>query len=106
MSQAASESGRHPLNSPSGRDAQCTLGSYYARGVGVAKSKEKAFELYLRAAEGRSDTGCLAVGLALMKGDGVAKDIRRARSWVKRVADKGDKEAMQMLAAMMLIPDQ
>ena len=55
---------------------------------------ELAVILYERAAVQGHPTAEYAYGAALLKGDGVAPDVARGRSWLERAASQGEDEVM------------
>ena len=62
------------------RNAGCVnLGAYSEHGIGGAQDLPQARELYQKACDGGEMQGCFNLGLAFMKGHGVAKDLRSTK---------------------------
>jgi TPR repeat protein/S1-C subfamily serine protease len=73
--------------------AMYQLGLLYEEGQGVPQNKEKAFEIFLRAAKDDNNdmSACLfKVGLAYLTGQGVAKDEQEAFEWFIKSANHGE----------------
>ena len=77
-------------------------GSLYQQGLGVAKNISKAIQYYLRSAE--QDYCRAQVSLALIYKDGIAveKNPAEAENWLRRAAQLGDKQAIDILGQSAL----
>lgn len=79
--------------------AMYELANIYLDGInGVTINKNRAIELYRRAAEAGSSKAQNALGLCYTTGNGVPKDDDEAFSWYSVAADQGEKFAMRNLA--------
>ncbi len=79
-------------------EAQCNLGYYYEKGVGLDKDIDKAIELYsLSANQGNSDAQ-LVLALYYENGDSVPKDIDKAIELFTLSANQGNSDAQLVLA--------
>lgn len=74
----------------------------YASGNGVGKSSERAFSLYLKAAQQGHYLSQFKVGKCYLKGEGVDADIEKGLQIIKSVAGKGFPLAQQALGEMYL----
>ncbi|MEE8388253.1 MAG: tetratricopeptide repeat protein [Acidiferrobacterales bacterium] len=82
-------------------DAQYIMGNVYASGMPnleVKKDASAAFVWYLKAAKQNHVKAQYEVAAAYILGDGVPRDLDKARSWLKRAVDGGDKDAKAVLA--------
>ena len=66
-------------------------------GFGVEENKEKAFELFKKAADLGSAQGALDAGKALYLGEGTKKNIKEALVYFEKSAEKGVDEAKDAL---------
>ena len=66
--------------------------------MGVEKSLEKSFEMYLLALEGGSISARFYVGECYFKGEGVKKDYEKAINLSTLAAEKGNKASQFKLA--------
>jgi TPR repeat protein len=66
--------------------AQYALGTYYYRGVGVAKNWPEAFYWFREAAEGGHSGAQLALGLFYLQGKGTAQSYEASIPWLRKVA--------------------
>lgn len=78
--------------------AQAAIAHMYARGLGVPRDPELAFQLFLKAARGDHPASKSYVGYALLTGRGVERDVPKARFWLSEAADAGDIDALLQLA--------
>ena len=79
-------------------EAQCNLGYYYEKGVGLDKDIDKAIELYsLSANQGNSDAQ-LVLALYYENGDSVPKNIDKAIELYSLSANQGNSYAQYLLA--------
>ncbi|RMF15922.1 MAG: hypothetical protein D6758_08920, partial [Gammaproteobacteria bacterium] len=76
------------------------LSALYRKGQGVARSPGQAFHYLRCAAEGGKVTAMRGVGLALLAGDGIRKNVVEARQWLERAARAGDTVAAERLASV------
>ena len=76
-------------------EAMVKMGMNYQYGYGdvLAKDFEKAATLYARATELGSIEGCYRLAMCLRRGQGVPKDVSRARTLFEHAAQNGHKQA-------------
>lgn len=92
--------GRAPRAAPPWRLSDLPSARSYGRsldyllGRGVAQDKQRAFALNAEAAESGHHDAVLAMGWFYLNGEGVDKDIERAKKWYRRSARQGDRRAM------------
>ncbi len=79
-------------------NAQYTLGSMYAEGLGVPKDYTKARE-WLEKAAAQGNAYAQAT-LGMIGGREVPKDYTNTRGWYKKTAAQGDTDAQERLDAM------
>lgn len=87
-------------------DAQYTMGNAYASGMpnlAIKKDSRAAFSWYLKAARQNHVKAQYEVAAAYITGDGVKRDLDRARSWLKKAADGGHKDAKEVLAGFPVV---
>jgi TPR repeat protein len=85
--------------------AQATLASCYDNGRGVSKDPASAFELYLSVASSTESHPAVAsaqynVAIAYLNGDGVAREVSKATTWLQRAASKGHVRSRQVLSSL------
>jgi TPR repeat protein len=90
------------------------LGKCYKDGEGVEKNRQKAIELFMKAAKQENADAQYQLGKAYMKGKGVPADEKKAKSLLKKAvnnekdgeeilmkirkdASEGDEDAKQIL---------
>lgn len=79
-------------------EAQYYIGLCYAKGFGVKKDMDKAFEWYNKAAEQGNAKAMLDLAVSCyMEGKGVKKDEKKAYDLIEKAADKGEPDAMWIL---------
>ena len=61
----------------------------YAKGEGVPRDDNKAFEWYFKAAEQRHAFAQYNLGLMYAKGEGVPRDDNKAVEWYFKAAEQG-----------------
>ncbi len=66
------------------------MGCCYDFGYGVKEDENKAFELYLKSAEGGYKEAFKDVGDCYYDGRGISKDENEAIEWYLKGAEKGD----------------
>lgn len=76
------------------------LGWKYYSGTGVEQDDQKAFELFLEAAEYGDEIAQFNVGFMYYSGRYVAQDYSKAAEWYRKSADRGYVEAQYNLALM------
>lgn len=81
-------------------EAQRNLAQLYRLGLGVERDNERAYDLYIAAAEQNSVEAQVNVAFLLLTGEGVDKDPRQAALWFARAADQGDALAQFNLGLM------
>ena len=87
--------------SSSARGAALVLGNaYYLGAGGLTQDNVSAAEWYLRAAEAGSNVGAYNLGLMYRDGEGVARDVQQARTWLQTALDAGNENARPILAAL------
>ena len=76
-------------------DAMVKMGMNYEYGYGSVLDKDfkQAVSLYAKAAKLGSVEGCYRLAMCLRRGQGVPKDIAKARELLQRAADNGHKKA-------------
>jgi len=78
------------------------MGNLYRKGLGVEQSLEKAFELYVYAAERGHPEDQSNVGFMYMRGEGVAKDYEKARFWLEKATAQNWATAYDKLGLLYL----
>ncbi len=78
-------------------EAAYILGTLYARGEGVGKNPEKAFELYAKAAEQGMADAQWKLALCYKTGAGVESDPVQAVRWMQKAAQQGHAESARTL---------
>lgn len=78
------------------------MGNLYRKGLGVELNFEKAFELYLYAAERGHPEDQANVGFMYMRGDGVKKDYEKSRFWFEKAAAQNWASAYDKLGLLYL----
>ncbi|RIB22704.1 hypothetical protein C2G38_2173226 [Gigaspora rosea] len=71
---------QHSSKTTCGRSNDRNVGNCYKDGIGIPKDEKKAFELYLKFAEGGNSNGSLSIGHCYQNGIGVLKD-EKAFGW-------------------------
>ncbi len=80
------------------------LGRTFQNGWGGQKrDQKKAFQHFLKSAEGGIPGGQWNVGMALLNGWGATRDDRAAYEWVRRAAEAGDPRGEISLAVMLAV---
>ncbi|MBS7327826.1 MAG: sel1 repeat family protein [Oxalobacter sp.] len=79
--------------------AMHNLGAYY---LNVYYDQERAFRWYHNAAKAGHTQSQVVVALMYLKGTGVPQDMTQAIGWLQKAASQGSKEAMQLLARLVL----
>lgn len=78
--------------------AKATLAYMLYKGLGCKQNYAAAYDLFLAEAE-YGNTSCMYyVGLCLRNGYGVPQNIKESTKWLKKSADKGDKQSISELA--------
>ena len=78
----------------------CNLGYCYQEGTGVVLNSQKAFELYMVAADHEYIRGYLMVAQSYMNGMGVEQSFPEAMKWLEKAAEAGNPTAMYYLGAI------
>jgi TPR repeat protein len=78
------------------------MGNLYRKGLGVERNLEKAFELYIYAAERGHPEDQSNVGYMYMRGEGVKKDYEKARYWLEKAAAQNWATAYDKLGLLYL----
>ncbi len=79
--------------------AMHNLGAYY---LNVYYDQERAFRWYHNAAKAGHTQSQVVVALMYLKGTGVSQDMTQAIGWLQKAASQGSKEALQLLARLVL----
>ena len=82
--------------------AMLSLGSFYERGVGVARNYSKAFEWYEKAAKSGKAEGWFNMGVCHEIGMGVSSNIAKAVECYQKAADMGLALAMYKISALYI----
>ena len=81
--------------------AQCSLGAYYGKGIGVseddAEGDEEAVKWFRKAADQGNAGGQYNLGLCYSLGVGVPRDGAEAVKWYRKAADQGNADAQFQL---------
>lgn len=72
----------------------------YEHGEAVPRDYQRALELYCQAARSGNPTAFLNLGWMYLNGRGVARDDARAVAWLKRAANHGIDQAVNLLALL------
>ncbi|MGI2031809.1 tetratricopeptide repeat protein [Rhizobium panacihumi] len=70
-------------------DAQVSLGTFYAAGLGVEQNFDEAAKWYRRAADQNSPAGLYFLGMMHFTGKGVKEDLIAATQFIGRASDAG-----------------
>jgi hypothetical protein len=81
-------------------DAQCLLGTLYAKGRGMPKNNAEALRWYRAAAEQGNAKGQYYLAVIFDMGDGVPRDYAEALKWYRKAAEQGLAVAQSNLGAM------
>ena len=73
------------------------IGYFYNCGIGTYVNKEKAFEFYQKAANLNHMIAQYNLAVMYETGNGVAKDIKKAKDWYRKSAVQGYKQAIKRL---------
>lgn len=77
-------------------NALTSLGIFSLRGLGgVPQDKEKAFQLFVSAAEKGHSRAMKNAAVMLDRGDGIVQDQKQALFWYQKAGDAGDGEALE-----------
>ena len=77
------------------------LAYIYAEGIeGIEPDADKAFELFLKAANAGIPGAMFMVGYCYVGGHGVSPDVEEAQKWLKMAADSDIPEAKELLAQL------
>lgn len=76
------------------------LGSYYMYGLSTGSDATKAVEYWARAAKAGLSDGQYLYGEALLKGNGVAKDVAAAKIWLKKSDEAGNRLAKYQMSLL------
>lgn len=82
-------------------EGYCNLGYCYEQGQGVVLSSQKAFELYMVAAEHGYNRGCLMVANCYLTGVYVEANAAEALAWLTKAADNGSVTAMYYAGSIL-----
>ena len=90
-------------STPKGEAAKLLNLAYdYEEGNGVPKDKQKAFELFQKAANLGSINGMFWTGMYYIYGEVTPKDSPRAFAWCKKAAENGQDDAMFVTGELYL----
>ena len=85
------------LNNQNNSNSILLLGLFYYSGIGIDINKQKAVELYQRAAKLGNNIAQYNLAFMYENGKGVVKNIRKAIYWYKQ---SGDKDAQKRLSEL------
>ena len=85
---------------PESASVKNKLGLRYCKGVGVAKSPQKAAKLFYLAAKQGHASAQHNLGQMYLQGNGVAKSYQKAATWLRLAADQGLAVAQRTLGMM------
>jgi TPR repeat protein len=78
------------------------LALVYAQGLpGTPRNDARAYELFLKAASAGHSRAQLNLGILLLRGQGVPRDLVQARAWLEKAAAGGDPQALYTLGRAM-----
>jgi TPR repeat protein len=81
-------------------EAQNALGYLFARGLGVVKNEQKAFELYSKAAAAGSGIAMQSLSGSYIDGMYVKQDFGKALDWLEKAVEAGNADALQGIGNM------
>jgi uncharacterized protein len=81
-------------------EAQNALGYCFAKGLGVVKNDQRAFELYSKAAAAGSAVAMESLGGAYTDGLYVKQDYGKALDWLEKSVEAGNADALQQIGNM------
>ena len=90
-----------PLSDAGNPDAQLLMGILYFGGLGVAKSPNKAFELYTKAAEQGQAAAMHNLATMYYRGEGTNINFGLSRDWNRKAAENGLVVAQHDYASML-----
>ena len=79
----------------------CNLGILYSNGLGVKKDAYKAFNWFMKAADGNNISAFAKVANAYAFGEGVKQSYDQAAEWYRKGAEVGDAESLNNLGALL-----
>ncbi len=74
-----------------------TLGSHFENGTFAPRDCKKAYEYYFAAAAKKETTAMANLASLYCRGEGVTKNLYKARSWLQRALDNGNMGCMAAL---------
>jgi uncharacterized caspase-like protein len=81
-------------------EAQNALGYLFAKGLGVVKNEQKAFELYSKAAAAGSGIAMQSLSGCYIDGMYVKQDFGKALDWLEKAVEAGNADALQGIGNM------
>ena len=81
-------------------EAQNALGYLFAKGLGVVKNEQKAFELYNKAAAAGSGIAMQSLSGCYIDGMYVKQDFGKALDWLEKAVEAGNADALQGIGNM------
>jgi hypothetical protein len=81
-------------------EAQNALGYLFARGLGVVKNEQRAFELYSKAAAAGSGIAMQSLSGSYIDGMYVKQDFGKALDWLEKAVEAGNADALQGIGNM------
>ena len=81
-------------------EAENALGYLFARGLGVVKNEQKAFELYSKAAAAGSGIAMQSLSGCYIDGMYVKQDFGKALDWLEKSVEAGNADALQQIGNM------
>jgi len=83
---------------PDNPAALAAIAGLHARGLGVSRDEELAYQLFSKAAHAGHVDAQFHVGYAELEGRGTEKNLESARRWLQGAAEQGHVPAMEYLA--------
>ena len=81
-------------------EAQNALGYLFAKGLGVVKNEQRAFELYTKAAAAGSGIAMQSLSGCYIDGVFVKQDYGKALDWLEKAVEAGNADALQGIGNM------
>jgi hypothetical protein len=81
-------------------EAQNALGYLFAKGLGVVKNEQKAFELYSKAAAAGSGIAMQSLSGSYIDGMYVKQDFGKALDWLEKAVEAGNADALHGIGNM------
>ncbi len=82
------------------------IGNRYAKGDGVKKNEQAAYNCFVQAAELGHSGAQVNVGIFLLRGIGAAQDTHAALEWFESAAKQGNQKALNLLPKVKAFLDK